>query len=175
MSEIGIPTRIGPGLAGHRHQPAHALHHLVDAGPVLVGAVLAERRDAGVDQPRILRRQRLVVELEPRLHVGPEVLDQHVGPLDHLVKDRAALVAAQVERHAALVAVLVLEVGLVAGGEILRIARTLDPHHVGAPVGKLAHADRTRARVGHVDDGKPFEGAGSRLVPHSGVLSSTLR
>ncbi len=41
------PHRPAAGLAGHRHQPAHALHDLIDAGPILVGTVLPEGRDAG--------------------------------------------------------------------------------------------------------------------------------
>ena len=42
--------------AGDRHQAAHALGDLVEAGPVGVGPVLAEARQADVDEPRIERR-----------------------------------------------------------------------------------------------------------------------
>ena len=48
-------------------------------------------------------------------------------------------------------------------GEVLRIARPLDPDHVGAPVAELAHADRTGARMGQVEDGQTFERARGRL------------
>ena len=46
------------GQAGDRHQPAHALGDLIEAGPVAIGAVLAEAGDAGIDQARIDRPQR---------------------------------------------------------------------------------------------------------------------
>ena len=48
--------RPSPRLAGHRHQPAHALDDLIDAGAVAVRAVLAEARDAGDDDARVDRR-----------------------------------------------------------------------------------------------------------------------
>ena len=54
-----------PGHAGDRHQPAHALRDLVEAGPVAIGPVLAEAGNAGVDEARIDRAQRLVVDAEP--------------------------------------------------------------------------------------------------------------
>jgi hypothetical protein len=34
--------------------------------------------------------QRLEIEAEPVLHIGPEVLDQEVGALDQLEQDRLA-------------------------------------------------------------------------------------
>ena len=43
------PHRAAAGLAGDRHQPAHALRDLVDAGARRVGAALAEARDRAVD------------------------------------------------------------------------------------------------------------------------------
>ena len=68
ISAIGMPTRIGPrpGSPVTDIKPAHALHDLVDAGPVLVGAVLAEGGNAGEDEARIDGLQRLVVEAKPR-------------------------------------------------------------------------------------------------------------
>src|SRR5262249_52765752 len=47
------PHRASTGLAGDGHEAAHALRDLVEAGPVAVGTVLAEARDAGVDEARI--------------------------------------------------------------------------------------------------------------------------
>ena len=41
--------RPAAGLAGDRHQPAHALRDLVDAGARRVRAALAEARDRAVD------------------------------------------------------------------------------------------------------------------------------
>jgi hypothetical protein len=49
--------------------------------------------------------QRLVVDAQPLLHVGAEILDQHVGFLDHPLEGGEPLRRLQIERHAALVAV----------------------------------------------------------------------
>ena len=102
------------GQTGDRHQAAHALGDLVEARTVGIGAVLAEAGQAHVDEPRIDRAQRLVVDAEPLLHVGPVVLDQHVGGGRQLLQDRDALGRLEVERDAALVAVQVEEIGAVA-------------------------------------------------------------
>jgi hypothetical protein len=56
-----------------------------------IRAGLPESRNARVDQTRIDLRQRFVVDAETRLHVGPEILEQHVGALDELLQDRNAL------------------------------------------------------------------------------------
>ena len=44
------PHRPLPRQAGDRHQSAHALRDLIEAGPVGIGPVLAETGNAGVDQ-----------------------------------------------------------------------------------------------------------------------------
>ena len=80
------PHRAAARLAGDRHQPAHALRDLVDAGPCGVGAALAEARDRAVDDARIDLGHRLVVDLQPVLHVGAVVLDHDVGVLASFMK-----------------------------------------------------------------------------------------
>ena len=77
--------------AGDRHQPAHALRDLVEARPLAIGAVLAEAGDAGIDDALVDLAQVLVIDAEPILHVGAEVLDHHVGLLDHAQERGAAL------------------------------------------------------------------------------------
>ena len=47
------PHRALPRQSGDRHEPAHALHDLIDAGALAVGAGLAEAADAAVDDARI--------------------------------------------------------------------------------------------------------------------------
>ena len=42
-----------PGQPGDGHEPAHALHDLVDARALAVGTGLAEAADAAVDDARI--------------------------------------------------------------------------------------------------------------------------
>ena len=57
-----------------------------------------------------------------------------------------------------------------ARGKILRIARPLDADDVGAPVGKLAHADRAGPRMRQIENDETFEGAGSGLVHGHGYF-----
>ena len=144
-----------PRQPGDRHQPAHALGDLVEAGAVGVGPVLAEAGDAGENDPRIDLAQALVVDAEPVLDVGAEVLDHHVGLPDHAAKHRDAVLLLHVQRDAALVAVDALEIRAVAlaahafGG--VDLFRRLDLDDVGAPVGELAHRRRARAHAGQVE------------------------
>ena len=100
-SEIGMPTRQGPPPGGPvtLMSAAEALRDLVDARALGVGAVLPEAGDAAVDDARVDRAQRLVVDLEAVLDVGAEVLDDDVGVLHQAVEDVAAGVGLQVERR----------------------------------------------------------------------------
>ena len=67
------------GQAGDAHQAAHALRDLVDAGAGAVGPGLAEAADAAIDQARVDRVDVVPGDLQPVLHVGAHVLDDHVG------------------------------------------------------------------------------------------------
>ncbi len=73
------PHRAFARRAGDRHQPAHALRDLIEARPLVIGAVLAEAGDAAIDDARIDLAQALVIDAELGLDVGAEVLDHHVG------------------------------------------------------------------------------------------------
>ena len=86
-------------MAGHRHQPAHALRDLVEARTVPVGAILAEARDAGQHDARIDRGQPLVVDAQAVLDVGPEVLHHHVGRLHQPAEHAQSPFALEVERQ----------------------------------------------------------------------------
>ena len=144
-----------------RHQAAHALGDLVEARPVAVGAVLAEAGQADVDEARVDGAQRFVVEAEPVLHVGPIVLDQHVGAFRHLLENGDALGLLEVERDAALVAVQVEEVRALARAAhhrvLVAVLRHLDLDDVGAPVGELARGGRAGAgprQIDHLEAGQ---------------------
>src|SRR5262249_36899081 len=50
-----------------------------EAWPGGIRAGLAETGNAGIDQPRIDLRQRLVVDAKPLLHIGAEILDYDIG------------------------------------------------------------------------------------------------
>ena len=68
-----------PRQAGDRHQPAHALGDLIEAGTIAIRPVLAEPGNRGIDQPLVDLAQRFVIDAEAELHVGPIVLHHHVG------------------------------------------------------------------------------------------------
>ncbi len=67
------------GQTGDRHQSTHALRDLVDARALTVGTVLAEARDAAIDETLVDRPQRLIIDAETMLHVGAVILDHDVG------------------------------------------------------------------------------------------------
>ena len=99
-----------PGQAGDRHQPAHALRDLVEARPIGVGTGLPEAGNAGIDELRIDLAQLRIVDAEPPFHVRAKIFDHHVGLLDHALERRQGFGGLEIERHAALVAVQILEV-----------------------------------------------------------------
>ena len=153
------------GQTGHGHQPTHALGDLVVAGAVAVGPVLAEAGDRGVDQPRIHGAEALVVDAEPVLHVGAEVLHQHVGARRQALEDLAPARGLEVEGHRALVAVQILEVEAVARRVAVDVGARLDLDDAGSHVGELPDAGRSRARAGEIDDGV----GGERQCVHGGL------
>ena len=144
------------GQAGDRHQPAHALGDLIEAGPVSIRAGLAEAGNAGINEPRVDLRQRLVVDAKPLLHVRTEILDHDIGLLDHALERGQALRRFEVERHAALVAVQILKIRALARAAhlIFDAGRGFDLDDIGAPIGELANAGRARAHAGEVEHRK---------------------
>ena len=156
-----------PRQAGDRHQPAHALGDLVEARPVGIRPVLAEAGNAGIDDARIDLGERLVVDAEPLLHVGTEILDHDIGLLDHALEGGEPFRRLQIERHAALVAVQVLKVAALARAahRLFQAGRRLDLDDIGAPIGELAHAGRSRADAGEIEyreSRKRFRSVGKR-------------
>src|SRR5712692_3897550 len=76
-----------PRQSRDRHETAHPLRDLVIARPVAVRPGLAEARDAAVDQSRVYLRQGVVIDAEPVLDVGAEVLDIDIGPRHQALED----------------------------------------------------------------------------------------
>ena len=146
-----------PRQAGNRHQPAHSLRDLIETRTVAIRPALSETGDAGVDQARVDRLQRLVVDAKAGLHVGPVILDHDIRVAHQLAEDLDPLGRFQVQRQAALVAVQVLKIRTVArtAEPFAGAGRRLDLDHLGAPIGKLAHCRRTGADAGQVDDLEP--------------------
>ena len=67
--------RRSAGVAGNRHDAGDALRDEIEAALLARRAGLAVARNRRVDQPRVERRQRRVVEAERGHHAGPVVLD----------------------------------------------------------------------------------------------------
>ena len=145
-----------PRRASDRHQPAHALRDLIEARAAGIGAILAKAGNAGVNQPRIDARQRLVIDAEALFHVRAKILDHHVGFLDQPLERREPLRRLQVDGDAPLVAVQIHEVRVVArpAHRLFGIRRRFDLNDVGAPVGKLAHTGRPGAHARQIEHGK---------------------
>ena len=142
----------GPDHAriGRIHQQlevaAGRLRHRVVAGTRSRGPGRAEAADRAVDQARIELAQLLLADAQLLRHAGPEVLDVHVGRLHQLVQALAVGRLLGVERDAALVAVVGLEVRAVEaaleGAERVARAGLLDLDHVRAQVAQQHAAGR---------------------------------
>src|SRR6185437_5427459 len=99
----------GPGLAiwppGDAHQPAHPLDEEVVAAALRVGSAMAEAGDGTIDQARVDRRQRGIVEPVAVERPGFEILDHDVGRRGHALDDLGPLGLGEIDGDAALVAV----------------------------------------------------------------------
>ena len=164
------PHRALARRAGDRHQPAHALRDLIEARPLVVGAVLAEAGDAAIDDARVDLAQALIVDAEFCLHVGTKIFDHDVGlfrqPLEHF----KALGVLQVQRHGPLVAVQILEIRTLARAARLLAAtvfqQRVDLDNVGAPVRQLPHAGGPGANAGQIEHGETGQGLRSAGERH---------
>src|SRR5258706_11659230 len=150
-----------PGQSGDRHEPAHALRDLVEAGAIAIGAVFAEAADARINQPRIDFSQRLIIDAEPMLDARPIIFDHDIRLRDESLEDRNAIWAFQIQRNAALVALQILEVGAMAPIErtpvAVRISGLLDFQNVRAPVRELSRrggAGACACQIKHRETGK---------------------
>src|SRR5262249_56957040 len=119
------------------------LDDVVVGGLPAARAVLAERRERRIDQPRIDRREVLVAEAEGRERAGAIVLDEHVGGGDQLLEDGAVALRLEVERDRPLVGglgqesrahVAAVERLVGAGAAALGgVVGGVGPFYVGAP------------------------------------------
>ena len=155
---------------GDRHEPAHALRDLVESRPVAIGPVLAEPGYAREHDTGVRFFQRLVIDAQANLHVGPVVLDHDVGGLRELHEDLHAFSVLEVERDRALVAMQVLEVRAFSRSAHrgLQPRRRLDLDHVRAEVGELAHAGRPGAHAREIKNAETRKSSRSRHVGHGG-------
>src|SRR5262249_30493548 len=81
------------------------LQDLVETAFVAERPLVAVPGEPGIDEARIELLEARIVDAEPRRHRGPEILDEHIGALDHAIEDREPVLLLQVERNRALAAV----------------------------------------------------------------------
>jgi hypothetical protein len=146
--------RAAARLPGDRHDAGQALRDLIESGALAIRAVLSETGNARQHDSRIDLAQRLVVDAQPILHVGAEILDDDIRVLHEPEKNLAPLRVLEVQRDRALVAMQVLEVRAVARAAHVLDFRRLDLDDVGAEIRKLAHAARAGAHPGQVEHAK---------------------
>ena len=157
-------------LTGNRHESAHPLGDLIEAGAVDIGSILSEAGNAGQDDLRVDLGELGIVDTEPLLDVGTEVLDDHIGPLDQFAEDGQAFRILQVQGQAALVALQVLKVRRVAGRPEsavgLHAFGRLDLDDVGAPIAQLPRRRWPGTHTGDVQDLDMGESGGGRNMGH---------
>ena len=164
------PHRTPARLASDRHQTAHPLGHLVEAGPVTIGAILAEPGDRGIHQPRVALVQFLVPDAQAVFDLRSVVFDHHVGPVDQAKKHGQSGRRLQVDNRAALVAVQILKVGTIAAAS--EPARPValgafDLHHIRTPICQLANTGRAGPDPGEIEDPQAPKGVTCRQERHT--------
>src|SRR5581483_5815356 len=144
-------ARRSVGLAGDAHHAAHALDHEIVARPLAVRAGLAETGHRAIDDARIELAYIVVAEPVAREVAVLVILDQHVGALRQLARDRLSLRHRDVQRHRFLAAIGGAEIGRVAriasvaaldprraeGARIVAASRPLELDHLGTQIGEV--------------------------------------
>ena len=156
------PHRALARRAGDRHQPAHTLRDLIEARPLVVGAVLAEAGDAAIDDARVDLAQALIVDAELCLDVGTKILDHDVGLLGEALEHFEARRVLQVQRHGPFVAVQILEIRALAWAARLLAGRVfqqrVDLDDIGPPIRQLPDASGPGSNAGEIEHGETGEG-----------------
>src|SRR5216683_2298023 len=99
-----------PRLGDRRHQArARPCGGVVVRGPIAIGAAMPVAVDRCIDEARIFRGHRRIVELHAFERVKAKAGDEDVGPLDQLERETVALGAAQIDCDRALVAIVELK------------------------------------------------------------------
>ncbi len=125
---------------------------IVVGGPRAVGPGRPEAGDRAVDQAGIGGRQHIVREAQPLHDPGAIVLEQDVGAFEQRQQHRTTGIGAQIERDAALAAVIGDEVRtVIAAAEAAeRVAGgRLDFDDLGAEIGEHQPGERCRDHVSY--------------------------
>ena len=161
-------------MAREAHQAATGLHDHVVGRLAGVGARTTEAGGRGVDEPRVSGPQHVAAEAESLHRARPEVLHQHVGPIDESEKGFPVFRVLEIKLHALLAAVHAGEVtalsarqkGAVLPGVVAAIG-PLDLHHLGPQIGEHHGAERASQDPREVKN----PDTGKRLRGHRGVVS----
>jgi hypothetical protein len=158
-------------LAGDAHEAADALDDEIVARAVGVRAGLSESGDRAVDQPRIDRGERGVIEAVTGQRADLEIFDDDVGLAAEIADDAPAVGRGEVDGDrllAAIAAEIVSGFGRVAPVRVLQkrrppaarvvaAARLFDLDDLGAEVGEQLRAPRAGKHARQIDDGKMSE------------------
>ena len=151
--------------AGNVAQSAHRLADRAEARLVLVGAGLAEARQAHHHQARVQRVEDIPAQAELFQYAGAEVLDQDVGIAEQAFQDRLALGVLEIEGQGFLVACLNEPPQRGAFVELAPLAQwvaavgRLDLDHFGAELGADPRGERAGdqgAELDHLQAGQRF-------------------
>ena len=163
-------------MARHAHQARERLHDDVVPGSRGALALIAERGERAVHEPRLLGRERRVIEPEAFHQAGTEVLHDHVAREREPARDRASILGPEVDHDRALVPVEREEVGRVLADErrspatrVVPGAGSLDLHDVGAEVAEQHRRERARQDAGEVRHSDPGEGETLGVGARSGT------
>ena len=158
-----------PRKPGDRHRVRPCLVRSDRSPGARDKALLAEAGNAAENMRGLISR-RPIVDPQPPLHVGPKVLDHHVGVLDQALEGGETLRRLEVERDARLLRCRFWKSGALARSarrSPMASAGRLDLDHVGAPIGQLAHAGRTGTDLRQIEHREAFERARSFRGRHS--------
>ena len=154
--------------AGHVHDAGFALEHRVVPRQLRGRPGLAVAGNRTVDQPRVHRRDRCVVETKLRQAARSKILNQHVGGLDQPAERRGALSRLEIERDALLAAVEREEEAAGAfhqrrpGARVVAVLRFFDLEDLGAHVAQHHRAERSRYHAREIDDPEAAQGSHGR-------------
>ena len=167
MSTIGGPVRTGCSVrkAVQRHEAAFGLCDRIEARAQGERPLAAIGGDRAIDQPRIGRRDRRIVEAELLHHAAGKILHHYVGFRDQFARNLQRRRVGEVERDAALVAVeaekgraLAADFRMFIVARIVAAIGIFDLDDLGAEIGQRLRTGGPRNNTGEIDDQQTVEG-----------------
>ena len=151
--------------AVQRHEAAFGLRDRIEAGTQRERALAAIGRDRAIDQARIGRRDRRIVETEFLHHAAGEILHHDIRLRDQFARDLERRRIGEIERDAALVAIeaeegraLAADFRVFVRPRIVAAVRVFDLDDFGAEIGERLRAGRTGDDPGEIDHQQTVEG-----------------